>query len=497
MWPPSNSGGGTLGTNLAMAKAKDTKPTKSRASSTEARKRMKEKKLFLKLKDGSEELVSIYGYSDDEISRKFQIRQAEVLGLAPALRKGTVDWWLLNRYAPYKASKSPSAKTESNTDLAVRHLSRECGGTMLSKIKYVEANGILAAIPTGPAMKNKCRGALLELNSLASEEDRSVLLLSARRVAKFKESPEEFVPYSPPEMLALCQAVREGFRAAAILMCFAGLRAAEAIAREVADIDGSDVLNIHSQADATRISSTLKTPASKAKVPLAPGIADALRELGKKNKAHLTQTSAGTRPSVKALNAEIRKAAKARGLRPLPRANHACRHCFATWLDDASCPPGAKNRMMRHGRSKVEDRYLHSKTMLDWSKKLWAAAVEGEAPPLPTAAPKKPDTRNKAKGAQNGRSKLEQAQAADALARVLGIEGPKETIYSISKKLKVSQKALRQIRNGETWKGLLPKRMSTEKFVVTTNLDPSSPVTETSENEPMGDEGFEPTTLSV
>ncbi|RYG36359.1 hypothetical protein EON81_09960, partial [bacterium] len=277
-----------------MAKKKDQKTDKSRASSTAARSKLKEKKLLLKQRDGSGALVSIYGYSEAEIDQKFAVRQAEALGLAPTLRKGTVDWWLLNRYSPYKTSKSPARKTTSNTDLAVRHLSRECGGTMLADIKYVEANGILAAIPTGPAMKNKCRSALLELNSLASEEDPSVRLLSARRVAKFKEEPEDIEVYSPAEMFALCMAVKPNYRVSALLMCFVGLRAAEAIARELADIDQSGVLDIYNQADGKLVSTTLKTPTSKAKIPIAPGLVEVIRELGKKRKIHLTETRNGT-----------------------------------------------------------------------------------------------------------------------------------------------------------------------------------------------------------
>ncbi|GEM_PF-6558330 len=369
-------------------------------------------------------------------------------------REGTVDWYLVHRYAPLKADAKHN--TRRAIQLASDHLSDHAGHLLAKDFKAPELAKVLAKVGKSASLRNQVRLVALEINDLAAEEDPEVRLISRRRVKPAKQRAPKVQVQTPRECLAVALSVPEQYRPAALFMAAFGLRGGEAVAPLWSDVTPlGSLMVVRQEDDEGGAKEELKSENAVREIPIPKAMATLLAELreGQRTKGlgKPSDPISATRNGTPVSENNSRRAVQAARTRlEMPaykgRPQHIFRHSLATWLDTNGCPEGVRLALLGQSRDAVKDRYVHASTadMLPWLERWWTAATGAE----PKERVWRGGTRTPSAGEKNGRAKMTQAKA-DAMREDL--KKPGATLKTVAETYGISERQARDIREGKVW----------------------------------------------
>jgi integrase len=435
----------------------------------------KEIKRWVTLPDGQRERRSFYGATVEEAEAKW--RDAERPPIQGDWPTGSFGWLVETKWIPLKAHLE--GNSQAALQFAIRHTLLEVGDVPIERMDATEITRALNRIkahrktrtktvgrgadaktltvdegPIAPSSVNKCRGLMIEVVSLGHELD-LCRAVNARRVPRQKEDAPDIKPYSPREMRLLLDECRGSVAFAPVLFAmFAGLTINEARALRREDLDPDGVLQAKWQMKRTgERSRNMKTQYRPRPIPLPPGLLEEVVALASEKGspwlcrgAHGGQVNEGTID--RSLNPKMRRC----GLHHL--TVHQLRHSFSAWLDDSGCPAGIRLKLLGQSRKAVRDRYTHADLvkMRRWLGLLWDASLEKwEDGTRPDRQEGKPGPKNPATGSRNGRAVLSDEDVREIRAMLAAGE---LTPHAIGKAYGVDPKAIRQIQEGKTWRGV-------------------------------------------
>ena len=259
---------------------------------------------------------------------------------------------LLDRYL---AEEIPARASTKNSYISIikRHLRPQWGTRVVSEIRPSELHAWFQSLGLAPLTKGHLRSLMHKLFDLATlweylpiERRNPVDLVKIKNVTmRSKES----VVLSPHQFRDVVRRLPQNVNMIAVTMGCLGLRVSEALGLKWEDIDWQrQTVTIRRSAYRGAIDET-KTPASQAKLPLHPALADLLKVWKMKCETAWIFANPETGMPYQSPSMQqrwIRPAGEAIGVSGL--GFHSLRHSYRSWLDSAGIAPGVTKDLMRH-----------------------------------------------------------------------------------------------------------------------------------------------------
>jgi len=259
---------------------------------------------------------------------------------------------LLDRYI---AEEMPArhATKGSYTSIIKRRLRPQWGGHIVSEIRPAEIHAWFQSLDLAPVTKGHLRSLMHKLFDLATlweylplERRNPVEIVKIKNVTR---RTKEAVVLSPDQFREVVRRLPAYVNMIAITMSCLGLRVSEALGLKWEDFDWQHAtVTIRRSAYRGAIDET-KTTSSKAKLPLAPLLAELLLAWKTQSSSEWLFANPATgmpymSPSLQ--QRWVRPAGDAIGLEGL--GFHSLRHSYRSWLDATGAAPGVTKDLMRH-----------------------------------------------------------------------------------------------------------------------------------------------------
>ncbi len=259
---------------------------------------------------------------------------------------------LLDRYI---AEEMPArhATKGSYTSIIKRRLRPQWGGHIVSEIRPAEIHAWFQSLDLAPLSKGHLRSLMHKLFDLATlweylplERRNPIEIVKIKNVTR---RTKEAVVLSPDQFREVVRQLPAHVNMIAITMSCLGLRVSEALGLRWEDFDWQhSTVTIRRSAYRGAIDET-KTTSSKAKLPLAPLLAELLLAWKVQSTSQWLFANPATgmpymSPSLQ--QRWIRPAGDAIGIEGL--GFHSLRHSYRSWLDATGAAPGVTKDLMRH-----------------------------------------------------------------------------------------------------------------------------------------------------
>jgi integrase len=259
---------------------------------------------------------------------------------------------LLDRYI---AEEMPArlATRGSYTSIINRRLRPQWGGHIVSEIRPAEIHAWFQSLDLAPVSKGHLRSLMHKLFDLATlweylplERRNPIEIVKIKNVTR---RTKEAVVLSPDQFREVVRRLPAHVNMIAITMSCLGLRVSEALGLRWEDFDWQHTtVTIRRSAYRGAIDET-KTTSSKAKLPLAPLLAELLLTWKAQSTSQWLFANPVTgmpymSPSLQ--QRWIRPAGEAIGIEGL--GFHSLRHSYRSWLDVTGAAPGVTKDLMRH-----------------------------------------------------------------------------------------------------------------------------------------------------
>ena len=227
------------------------------------------------------------------------------------------------------------------------------GGHIVSEIRPAEIHAWFQSLDLAPLSKGHLRSLMHKLFDLATlweylplERRNPIEIVKIKNVTR---RTKEAVVLSPDQFREVVRRLPAHVNMIAITMSCLGLRVSEALGLRWEDFDWPHTtVTIRRSAYRGAIDET-KTSSSKAKLPLAPLLAELLLAWkGQSNSPWLFANPSKGMPymSPSLQQRWIRPAGEAIGIEGL--GFHSLRHSYRSWLDATGAAPGVTKDLMRH-----------------------------------------------------------------------------------------------------------------------------------------------------
>ena len=259
---------------------------------------------------------------------------------------------LLDRYV---AEEMPArhATKGSYTSIIKRRLRPQWGERIVSEIRPAELHAWFQSLDLAPLTKAHLRSLMHKLFDLATlweylplERRNPIEIVKIKNVTR---RTKEAVVLSPEQFREVIRRLPAHVNMIAITMACLGLRVSEALGLRWEDFDWQHTtVTIRRSAYRGAIDET-KTTSSKAKLPLAPMLAELLVAWKAQSQSAWLFANPITEMPYMSPSLQqrwIRPAGEAIGIEGL--GFHSLRHSYRSWLDATGAAPGVTKDLMRH-----------------------------------------------------------------------------------------------------------------------------------------------------
>ena len=259
---------------------------------------------------------------------------------------------LLDRYVVEEMPARHATKG-SYTSIIKRRLRPQWGERIVSEIRPAELHAWFQSLDLAPLSKGHLRSLMHKLFDLATlweylplERRNPIEIVKIKNVTR---RAKEAVVLSPEQFREVIRRLPAHVNMIAITMACLGLRVSEALGLRWEDFDWQHTtVTIRRSAYRGAIDET-KTTSSKAKLPLAPMLAELLVAWRAQSQSPWLFANPITEMPYMSPSLQqrwIRPAGEAIGIEGL--GFHSLRHSYRSWLDATGAAPGVTQDLMRH-----------------------------------------------------------------------------------------------------------------------------------------------------